>query len=258
MHPLKCYLGPNTGEIIERAVKIAPEEDIHEVSRISYCPKEKMTRWMEEHFQRCNLPGQEMFYGSIIEPYEDSENFSAMVSTSICESSEFYRNPNSPDGDEFYAFGGWHAKEDICCMMILDPARDYQLRFLIEAQEAQKKILRDKGLKNGQLYKRLVSAFTSPAKCDEDYKVTAAFADFVFTNYPDVDAILYPSIQTNAQGLCIAIKPSVIDSGKIVAHRVLKDVVSKRGNRITAKIIEAANIEDGTLTFALQPYGKNP
>ncbi|MDP3930081.1 MAG: hypothetical protein Q8R57_13755 [Bacteroidota bacterium] len=52
--------------------------------------------------------------------------------------------------------------------------------------------------------------FAKPVKSHEEYKFSALYSTKVLLE-KGKDAIIYPSVKTDTEGLCIAIKPNIIE-----------------------------------------------
>lgn len=226
---------------IDRAVRIAEGEEIANFSRLSYCPVCAMSEKQKTRYQRCNLPGQEMFYGSLLPDNADGIKFSRIIS--ICESSRLFRTQEN--GEEVYGFGTWEQTRPLKCAVIVDDKNEYGAAILKDAQNHYKK----KGIVLNDNHRFIASIFSSSVSDDMQYRLSAIYADFLFAN-TDIDAIVYPSVQTGAEGACISINPQCINDNSIKLIAAIKSKVVMKDKELSISNIERGCVsEQGKLTF---------
>lgn len=188
--------------IIERAVGCRLDEKINTIDRLSYCPSEYMQEYQRQNYQRCNTPGQEMFYGSLM-PH-DTDKIKLARITSLCESSRLMRNQQN--GVERFVFGKWEVELPLCCIIIIDDLNNYNSKLLNDANNH----LRKHDIQYTDNQRFIAKQFYGNVVDNKEYRLSALYADYLFTH--PIDAIIYPSSQTESDGVCIAIKPSIIDT----------------------------------------------
>ena len=201
---------------IDRAVRVSDEEKIANVKRLSYCPLKIMDESQKTQYKRCSLPGQEMFYGSLMPDEEDEIEAARIIS--ICESSKLFRTKDN--GEELYVFGKWIQQKPLKCMVIVDDKNEYNAQILKEAQKTyaeRQVVLTDK-------QRFLASRFYQSASDHKQYRLSAIYSNCIFSSQ-EIDAIIYPSVQTQSTGACIAINPRSVDDGTIKLVDALKSKV---------------------------------
>lgn len=232
------HLRPGNKIVIDRAVRIGTEEEVNNVSRITYCPKEKLPK---EKYSRCSKPSQEMFYASLLFPEQNEGEINNARIISIAEASELYREDH--DGSEIFIFGKWTIKSTLTCAVIVNPQGDYVVKYL---QECARDLLRK--LSNSYLdplgqcseASEWAKIFSKEISSNSDYCDSADKASQILEN-PKIDAIIYPSVQAGKQGCCIAIRPDVVDTGRIKLVKVLQTQAKKEGNEMSFKNMKHTN-----------------
>ena len=209
-YPIKwvsCFIPVEKQEHIVRCTKLKDENgEVFSISRLSYCPSPLLA---DNVYNRCNLPKQEMFYGTLYGE-EDDEIQHALI-TSVFEVSNLCHETS--EEDEFYLSGIWRATRDITTIIIFDNNQPAKNTFFNRAKQRAELFLAEHPNEDlGDM--TLVEAFSRDVKENIDYRITAVYSDFLFKRFP-IDAIVYPSVRTGKVGTCIAIRPSFVDSGGI-------------------------------------------
>ena len=202
---VRCIIPANKKERVTRIVPLKnPYEDIKMISQLSYCPKILLS---PDRFNRCNLPKQEMFYGTLWG--EEGDEIINPIITSVFETSRICQKESTLD--EFYLSGEWIVCKEMRALVIFDYASIAKNKFFANASIVPEQFLKDN--KNAEFGNpEIVDAFSKPIKQNDDYLVSAAYADHIFST-GRIDAIIYPSVKTDATGTCIAIQPSFVDNG---------------------------------------------
>lgn len=159
-------------------------------------------------FGRCNYPRNSVFYGSIY-----SEEIEKPYIVSLFETSEFYRTKHN--GIEMFTIGMWKTKSDMEVASIIPNINknnsspinkitiDNQNKFMLDNNFNQDDIL---------FYDLLGKEFT---KCNDNkshfnYFLSANFSHTVLS-LPEINGLIYPSVQTEYKGFNLVIKPSSVD-----------------------------------------------
>lgn len=209
-HPVKwvsCAIPLGKQERIIRCSKLKDEnEQVGSISRLSYCPSPLLG---DSVYNRCNLPKQEMFYGTLFgEEYDEIQH--ALI-TSVFEVSDLCHETSTED--EYYVSGEWLATREIMSLVIFDHTQPAISSLFRKAKIKAEQFL-SKNPKETIGDTALIQAFSQDVKNNSDYRVSACYSTFLFNNYP-IDAIVYPSVRTGKVGICIAIRPSFVDAGGI-------------------------------------------
>lgn len=153
-----------------------------------------------KHFARCNVPGQPVFYCSDFRP------------TSYMELLEYWVEEKK---EEFLyvTIGKWTIENTLKVLIVTSPyAEDRQTQYDKSHGDKLDHFINEQGgdMKEGMilLYKFLFERFRKPAKKDpQTYIITSAYCNFAFNQNKDsIDAILYPSVPYDGNGVNLAIK----------------------------------------------------
>jgi ribosomal protein L30 len=240
------------GKEIERAVPNTEEEPIFgDADRISYKPQKYNT-----DYQRASTPDNTMFYGSVI-PEEISEyEISHARVIGAAETCELIRDTNAPDGEQIITFGKWIVKEDLNLITIVNPITDYKIQYLKELVADYRKFLEKlhDNVRNESLLfflKFITKEFSKKVQKGENYNymISASFTEMILSNFynSQIDGVIYPSVQVDENGLCVAICPESI-MHKLELSKVLQCKVIRKGKSIlinNEKYCESIN-SDGT------------
>jgi ribosomal protein L30 len=219
------------GKEIERAVPNTDEEPLFsDTNRISYKPQEYNT-----DYQRASTPDNTMFYGSVIPEKisEDEISYARMIGAA--ETSELIRDANAPDGEQLITFGKWTVKEDLNLITIVNPITDYKIQFIKELVSDYRKRLEelpDKLNNESQLFLKFITKeFSKKVNKGENfnYMISANFTELILKN-PNIDGIIYPSVQAGKEGLCVAIRPESMY--KLELTKVLQCKIIRNGKLV--------------------------
>lgn len=245
---LTVTLEPYHNIIIDRAVSVKEGEVVDNVSRISCCPVDKLPK---NQYSRCSLPSQTVFYGSLFFPEVAEGEIGDPRFISIAETSSLLWSDE--DGEESYVFGNWRVIHPLSCVIVVDPLIKYSVKFLDDSAKAFKEALvRNHVL--GRTYSLIsakVKTFIKRSTKRNDYEDSAKLASSLFSN-PDVDAIIYPSVKTDYEGCCIAIKKQSIDDGKIQLANVTLSSAKKIEKEFVFKDLQRTDIIQSDGSFHLE------
>jgi hypothetical protein len=223
---VKCTIPAGKYERIVRCVVLRDaEEDVANASRISYCPSAYLADGV---YNRCNLPKQEMFYGTLYG--REGDVIKEALLTSIFEVSGLCHETSRQD--EYYASGEWLVIRDLVSIVIFEPTQLARNSFFKDAEDTpQIYLAAHSGDEFGET--ALIEAFKREVKDNSQYRISANYSDYLFRNYP-IDAIIYPSVRTGQVGTCIAIRPSFVDSGGLQLIKASKYRLYSTGEKKVA------------------------
>jgi hypothetical protein len=241
---------------IERAVNNTLEEpEFNSVSRISFKPPQFNT-----NFLRASTPKNTMFYGSVISDH-DMENEEAKITRIVgaTEVSSLMRNSDIIEGWSRMTFGKWEVIENISLLTMIDPSLNYEKKYLNELKNLYVNMLNDtpeeikeNTMKCLKFISEEFSKYVSSGN-NHEYLISSLFTE-LWTKKPKYDGIIYPSVQSDGYGLCVAIHPRAMNKLKLT--KVLQCKVSKKINpdntynfRITNE--KRCKVKEGSESFEL-------
>lgn len=162
-------------------------------------------------FERANMPGQVMFYGSI-----KTKEIQNPYVTAYFETSRIINNANNRCCiSETFTVGRWLILDDIPIveMIFCDEALkvNSNLRLSFDQQIKEKEYSQHKEKLEEQCRFFSNEFARNDIKSPDDYKISAAFSNFIWNN-TKFKGITYPSVKTNYNGQNIVLKPEVVDS----------------------------------------------
>ena len=234
-----CIIPADKHERIVRCVKLRDaNEEISSISRLSYCPSDILR---EGVYNRCNLPKQEMFYGTLFG--EGGDEIKHAEITSVFEISDLCHETSYED--EYYVSGEWLATRDISALVIFDHTQPAKSSIIQKAKyEAEQLLLAHPNETIGDV--SIIKAFSQEVRNNSEYRFSACYSAFLFKSFP-IDAIIYPSVRTENVGTCIAIRPSFVDSGGIKLIGTTKNKLFLEGDRkISGIVYQHGRIDERT------------
>jgi hypothetical protein len=239
---------PDVSDTIYRAVVNTKEEpEFYTASRISYPPKER-----NKDYNRASTPNNVMFYGAIIP--DDEEDAKEARKTTAMETCGLLRN-SEKNGTELVTFGKWRIKDSINLVMFVDPNEEYPIPGFKAVADKYKQWIKEQ-VDSKEIQKELdffVNEFSRKVEDDKPYKymISALFTENLVSR-KNIDGVLYPSVQDNENGLCVAIKPNVVDK-KLELIKVLQSKLTKEGTKATLKDIKCCEVNPPNSDFQLEP-----
>jgi len=231
---------------LERAVNNTEDEPVfNSKNRISFKPARLNTT-----YQRASIPKTTMFYASVIpeEDLNDDEIKYARI-TGAYEVVDLLRD--NINGESKVTFGKWQVQDLISVTSIFDPNIDYKINYINKVRDFYK----NQKLEDAEITQRdevlsfLASEFSKNIVKGENYSylISAILTELIVNN--NSDGVLYPSVQSDGYGLCIALHPRVVEKLKLI--KVLQCRIIKEDNSI--KIYNEKNclIENDSDTFEL-------
>ena len=246
-----------SSEEIERAVPNTEEEPIfHTVSRLSYKPHKYNT-----DFQRASTPANTMFYGSVIPAdLSEKEVYNARI-IGAAESCDLIRDETKDDGEKLITFGKWRVKEPLNLVAIIDPNKQYKVKYLNKLVNAYKEGLSRMTTTDSKDIKEMLSficdEFSKRVNQGENYNyMNSAIFTEILVNHSGskIDGILYPSVQTDGDGLCVAIRPESMHKLELI--KVLQCKAVRKGKKVDLDNIRFCDVNPSNSDFKLEDINK--
>jgi hypothetical protein len=178
---------------------------------------------------RCNLREEVMFYGAIGFP----DNMQALMTVIFEISRRMRENPENLE--EFYTFGKWRLKTPIHCIPILYTDHVHKMPQILEMESRCRSFVINNFEDRADLMTDILE-FIGKKFSEEHtdsrrtYEITASFCSVLLELYPEMEAILYPSMKVDGDGVNIAILPEVVDRKLLLTHMVAtKATVKEKG-----------------------------
>jgi hypothetical protein len=231
---------------IDRAVNNTEEEPMFSTkARISYKPQE----YNKTHL-RASTPDNTMFYASVIPEGEIcAEEITNARIVGATEVIDLLRE--NIDGERLVTFGKWQVQDLISVITIFDPNKDYNVQYINDVRDKYNEqiLSKDDTEKRDELLKFLAAEFSKKVENGENhnYMISSIFSELVVNN--GADGVLYPSVQSDGNGLCLALHPRVMDRLKLT--KVLQCKLTKSGDEALLNNTRNCLVEDGSDTFEL-------
>lgn len=203
---------------IERAVNNSIKEpEFNSGSRISYKPLEYNSNYL-----RASTPKNTMFYGSVIseidlnlEEIKNARIVGAMEVSSLIRSSEII------EGWSRMTFGKWVVTEKISLATIIDPTKTYEKPYLNKLRDEYLIFLEQVSeyiCENTKKWLKFLAEEFSKYVANgnnHEYLISSKFTELLLTNLK-YDGIIYPSVQSDGYGLCVAIHPRAMKKLRLI------------------------------------------
>ncbi|TWP24359.1 hypothetical protein ETU10_03710 [Apibacter muscae] len=202
------------GAFIDRVRKNNDNELFTHINDLGYIKDPKIIDKCLNSFGRANCPHQVMFYGAIETTLIDKQR-----ATAIFETSNLFRHNLDSTTGEYYTVSRWKSVEEITLVEVVfseyscnnnpDIKHSYnkQIEFLqkLNLSEEDEQFFID-------FLKFISDEFSKKVNIGEDYnyKISAAYTNLVLEN-PNIQGIIYPSVQTASQGVNIVLPPKIVD-----------------------------------------------
>lgn len=213
------------GVYIDRARKNSGTDLFKHIDQLGYIKDQDVIDKYLTSFGRANCPHQVVFYGALESYLIDRPRL-----TAIAEISPLFRNPklNSIKGDP-YTVSRWETSEEFLVVEIVFSqfALDNN-KAVLQSYEKQKEMLENSGLNQKDIVfhleflKFISEEFSKKVTNHEDYKISVAYTNIVML-HPDVEGIVYPSVQTDYFGINLVLPPETVD--KIISPKICSTLV---------------------------------
>lgn len=155
------------------------------------------------NFGRANEPGQGFFYCN------DFKN----QNTGISEVVSFLRG-NIDSKEEVLTIGAWNLNQSLKLAVII-PFKSNQFSYNEHEKisEFYNKIAKENEQEEIKNIINFIAEefYLDIEKNNSNYKITAAFSNYVKSNFPEIDGIMYSSIKSEHNGLNIVLWPETVD-----------------------------------------------
>ncbi|NGZ44475.1 RES domain-containing protein [Cytophagaceae bacterium 50C-KIRBA] len=233
------------GTLLERAQRNCDGQlDFSTVQRMSYAPSNFNTKYL-----KASTPENTMFYASVV---TGNQNQGLARITACCEISELLRDDLIPMGERIITMGTWQVQEPITLATIFDPTKIYTINYLEEIKLAYLthlnnfSYLKEKGLAYLQFLSKEFSKNVKSGN-NHEYYISALFSNLI--SKTGFDGILYPSVRSAENGLCIALCPAVADGLQLI--QVNKCLIQKKDGEISISYLKRCNVVPNSETFKL-------
>lgn len=244
---------------IERAVNNTKDEpEFNSVSRISFKPAQ-----YNHNYLRASTPNNTMFYGSVVplelqESKDEKERRNARI-VGMAEVSTLIRSSEVVEGYSRMTFGKWEVVEQLSLATIIDTTKNYDEPYLTKLSDKCKEFLNDVPADIKENTINWLTYFTYEFSKEvsngnnHDYLISAKFTE-KFVNTTGYDGVIYPSVQTNGYGLCVAIHPRAMHKLKLT--KVLQCKLTKSLKEDGEHLFQLSNeknclVEDNATHFKL-------
>ena len=241
-----------SGKLIDRAVLNSNlEPEFNTKARIFYKPPQ-----YNKTFQRASSPSQTMFYGSITPEETSEDEIDNARITAAFELVDLLRDTNSGDGERVITYGKWLVTEKLSLIAIVDPQKQYKVKYLNDIASGYRNQISDLpvALKQKTLdwLSFLTNEFRKDVKKDEEYNYMISGLFSEIAAQMNVDGVLYPSVRTNEDGICIAIKPESAEA-KLELIKVLQCKLVKVAKKVSIVNLKYCDVFNNDDEFQLKP-----
>ena len=248
------YLLPKGGVVFRGRINPSFDLRFYESKALSY------NHYGEPKLWRANLPGQAVFYGTLLDVLcmRAEERLYANI---VCEISDFFRTKDKL-GFQIISLGCWEAKRDIRLVSfpLHDGFKDPSTTLLsLDKQwnQINGKTAYDDS-KITEIAKLFASDFSMYAKSDPyviaSYKKTATFTHDLFEQNPDIDGIVYPCTRLDGNGIDVVLKPDVADNDLVLSKILILGLYKIEVGRSRLLPIEMCDdVSNGLVYSELKP-----
>jgi hypothetical protein len=162
-------------------------------------------------YGRANKPHQVMFYGAIKTSPIDKPRV-----TAIAETSKLFQDKDGYNLDgENYTISRWRNREEFFMAEIVFAKAAMENNPDIKRSfENQIRFADDLNEDDIEFYKEFLifisEEFARKAKKNDDYKISVAYANLIL-EHPQIEGVMFPSVQTNYFGANIVVSPEIVD-----------------------------------------------
>ena len=153
-------------------------------------------------------------------------------------------------------FGKWRVKESesLDVVTVVDPNKEYRIRYLTELVVDYKKHLDKLPPDEREVMENFLiffaNEFSKKVNNNYGYKISALLTKRLLDG--EIDGILYPSVQTEGNGLCIAIHPRAMYKLELI--EVLQCNVTKKGSKVNiSENLQFCEVIPPSHNFQLKP-----
>jgi hypothetical protein len=229
------------------------EEFFHTEKDLSYPPYNDIIN----KFSRGSLPYYSMFYGALdfdkhndLKRKESIDAKKLLLGTAMFESQVGNKVINRGESIRF-SIGYWEVKEplDTVIVAFAESAKVFETHLREERENSLKSIEAatdpEKAYAN-RFLKFISEEFAKPVVNHQEYMFSALYSHKLLVEQGgwNKDAIIYPSVKTETEGLCIAIRPDVIEQKCAFASVEVCEAVQIGTNKVSVRPIYVGNVRD--------------
>lgn len=217
------------GKRIVRARLNEENDSFAKKSDVNYLPQE-----LNNSFQRASTPELTMFYGAVLPEELSPEEVQMERITAACETSKLWNKDTESIETETLTFSQWIVKNEIPLVAFIDPKNEGNNKTQL-SQELYKMthglvnenpdLLRPT-LKISKFFSDEFSKVVERGADDYNYIFTAILSNQIING--GAGGILYPSVQTEAKSINVAVSPVFVESS-LTLHSVLECKMYKLG-----------------------------
>lgn len=162
-------------------------------------------------YGRANKPHQVMFYGAIKTSPIDKPRV-----TAIAETSKLFQDKDGYNLDgENYTISRWRNRDEFYMAEIVFAKAAIENNPDIKRSfENQIRFADDLNEDDIEFYKEFLifisEEFARKAEKNDDYKISVAYANLIL-EHPQIEGVMFPSVQTNYFGANIVVSPEIVD-----------------------------------------------
>ncbi|MBC7423948.1 MAG: hypothetical protein H7334_10905 [Ferruginibacter sp.] len=211
---------------VVRASKNGSHEIFKDEFRCSYNP---MTS--DIPLQRCNYPEQQLFYCSMFTQTAESNTSITCILETALEQVKDHKITKA-----YYTLSRWNLKRPLRLAILpfskLSHKKNADFKIMsASTRESLKKHVYRKEILAAHTY--MSEVFCRRRKKNIYYKISAAYFNYIMKLSFNFDGLAYPSANTDASGINVALRKSIIDEGILVfycaiVHRLRRDGTNKK------------------------------
>jgi hypothetical protein len=192
---------------------------------------------------RCNAQNSSKLYGSFT-----NENGIIGYVTSIYETSPMVRDKF--EGHELYTIGQWIAKDDFYTYAIKPNPKDEHILWIKELIDIFNNHFEDKKATENQMefHELLSHEMSKSVHKDENhlYQISALFAEIILQQQV---AMVYPSVQTESNGMNIVFSPESFDKYFELNNILIGDLFRLKNNSVFRNLQIVEDINSSPFTY---------
>lgn len=196
---------------VDRARLNKGEELYNSIEDLGYIKRQYIIDNYLKEFGRANMPHQVMFYGALRTSPIDKPRL-----TAIAETSRLFQDENGYNmSGEKYTISRWrNSQEFFVAEIVFAKAAIENNPDIKRSFEKQIKFAEESNETDIQFYKDFLvfisEEFARKIERNDDYKISVAYSNLIL-EHPEIEGIVFPSVQTNYLGANIVMPPSTVD-----------------------------------------------
>ncbi len=219
------------------------------VEDLSYKPAS-----LNKSYQRATIPGKTALYGCLkkfngIELQPDNRYVASLECLRMLSDISVEKQKKR------VAYGKWAANSTINLISIINGKKFHHNEHIRKMYEASLEWSERLGAEDDA---QLISDFFADRFADEEagpgkehlYMLSAIWADAIMSN-PSIDGVLYPSVRSIGEGICVAIKPESCHKLSLVVAG--ESPVYKNKDKAVIDNEYACKVEPGNSSFEMKP-----